>query len=172
MKKISIVGLLNLNALFLFDKFNKNFENTVNAAYKINEDGANSVVVWGNTFKTRLKVYEYLKGRLDIPVVPFVSSETQFAEILNEKRVFAKKDFPETIFALRPKSINFLEEKISDAVLITNKDITKVFKTTPDFIPEYATITAFRLCELSYKFLITEEVLSARKGTKLCKKLF
>ena len=172
MKKIEIAGLLNLESLFLFDDLKKNFENAVNSAYKMSEDGAKYVVIWGSNFNARVKIYKYLKNKMDIPVTPFVLSELQYAKVLEEDIVFSGKNLPETIYTLRPKKNDFLKSKMSNSILITNKDILKIFKTTLDFTTEFSSMIAFRLCEINYKFFITEEVLSARKGAELCNKLF
>ncbi len=171
MKKIKIYGLLNLKALFMFDNFNNNFENTINAAYKMSEDGAEGVVLLGKNFRTRRLISKYLKNRLDIPVVSFVNSEKQFAKVLEEKTVFSNSRLPGTIFTLRPTNSDFLRKKLSEAILIKNQDILRIFNTGKDFIPEYSALISFGLCNLKYKFLISEEVLSARKGAELYKKL-
>ncbi len=171
MNMIKIGGLLNLNALYLFEEENKNFENAVNAAYKMSEDKVDLIVIYGKTFTQRKSVYKYLKKKMDITVIPSVSSEKQFAQILDEKLVFSEKHLPGTVFMINPKNKEFMRKKISDAILLGNDQLIKIFNTTIDFVSDYTAISAFRMCMLKYKFIFTEEVLSARIGAELCEKL-
>jgi hypothetical protein len=177
--KTKIIGLLNLNELFVYEKEPANFENAVNAAYKLSEDGADGIVIYGNSFRERLKLFLYLSPKMDIFASPFIKSEKQFNNFTKAKKnvskntiLFSNKKISGTFQTIIPENLEFLRNKDGvNALLITNKNLLKIFHTERDFIPEFSALVSEKVCELDYKYLILEEVLSAEKGAEFCKKL-
>ncbi len=168
---MKICGLLDLKTLFILDSFKRNFENAVNASYKMSEDGAQSIVIKGN-FDDAIKIHSYLKGKMDIPLAVFVNSELQYKKALKSEvgLIFSEKKFPKSREVLIPRNRSFLSKKGKN-ILIENKKLLKIFRETVDFLPEIVSAVAFRLSQLGYKYFITEEILSARKGSKIYKYL-
>ncbi len=171
MNKIKIVGLLNLKDLFIFKNYAANFENAVNAAYKLSEDGAAGVVIYGKLFSVRKKIFLHLKDRLDIPVSPFITSKVQIAG-MKSKFLFSAFGAEGTKKVTVPGSIDSLKEKYSPGILITNKNILKLFRSSPDYLDEITAMVACKSEKLGYEYLITENVLSAVKGAEVCGRLF
>ena len=168
---MKIYGLVDLKTLFVFDDFKLNFENAVNASYKMSEDGAQSIVIKGN-FSDVMKIQSYLNGKMDIPVAVFVNSKLQYEEVLKSEAclVFSEKKFPESKEVIIPRSRSFLSKK-GENILIENKRLLTIFNETVDFLPEIVSTIAFRLGQLNYERFITEEIRSARKGFKIYKSL-
>lgn len=176
MTNLKIIGLLNLNELFIFKDSVANFENAVNSAYKLSEDGANGIIVFGKSFFERNKICSYLKPRLDIPVSPLVNSENQLKLIENDNFLFSVKHFgiKKIIRLLEPKTKSMLLKSNNEfsGILLTNKRALKIFKMEADYLDEVIAVLACRATYFGLKYFATENVLSARKGAELCKKLF
>ncbi len=174
---IKIIGLLNLNELFLFNNKKANIENSVNAAYKLSEDGAKEVVVYGKSFSERKKLVFILKPRLDIPVSTIITSPKQIKLLKNTEKIFStkeilcsgKKIIPITVL----KTVRILKEKNHlKGLLVTNKKALKLFDAEPDYLNEIITVLICKAISLNTEFFITENIPSAKKGAELYKKLF
>lgn len=168
---MKIFGLIDIKSLFIFEKYSENFENAINAVYKMCEDGAEGIVINGN-FKATLDIYRFLRGKVDIPVGVFVKTERQYdlanhALVIN---IFSKEPLPGTIATLYPINKTFLNEKVSDAVLIPNKRLLNLMKDTEDAIPELTALVSCKLARLGYSYIITQEIISAKKGLKFFRK--
>lgn len=168
---MKVYGLLNLPSIFILENFNINFENAVNAVYKMSEDGAEGIVIKGN-FSISLRLFSYLKGRMDIPIFLFIRSEREFekAKMAHIRHVFSEKEIKgsKQLKILRASStIN--ESK--DTILVEDRRVQRIFGETEDYLPELIGILSFRLCEVGCKTFITEEVRSAKAGVRLYKKL-
>jgi hypothetical protein len=168
---MKICGLIDLKTLFILDSFKRNFENAVNASYKMSEDGAQSIIIKGN-FDDAIKIHSYLKGKMDISVAVFVNSELQYKKVLKSEvsLIFSEKKFSKSREVLIPHNQSFLSKKEKN-ILIENKRLLKIFNETVDFLPEIVSAVAFRLSQLGYECFITEEILSARKGSRIYKYL-
>ncbi len=171
-----IIGLLNLKHLFIYEENSANFENAINASYKLSEDGANGVLIYGSTFKNRLKLFQYLKDKMDIFVTPLVKTEKQAKLITPRVPIFSKNKLDHTIKAIVPKNLNFLNSPIykrdkESAILLSDEHILRLFHTSVDFLPEFSALLSNKICEKGYSYIILERVLSARKGTEFCKKI-
>lgn len=164
---MKIYGLLDLRNLFIFGSFKLNFENIVNASYKMSEDGAQGVVIKGS-FKDCLKIEEYLKGKMDIPIGIFVRKESQCRNLLEKKveMILSNNEFQNAQYVIIPKNSKFLLKR-NQNILIENRRILRIFNETIDFLPEMVSSISSRLSELDYDCFITEEVKSAKKGIKL-----
>jgi len=172
-----IIGLLNLKHLFIYEENGANFENAVNASYKLSEDGADGILIYGSTFKNRLRLFQYLKDRLDIFVSPFVKTKKQLNLVTPyHAPIFSKEGFSHTIKTITPENLLFLNE--SDykknkrtAILLPDETIQKLFYTSVDFLPEFSALISHKICEKQYGYIILERVLSAQKGAEFCKKV-
>jgi hypothetical protein len=164
---MKIYGLLEIKSLFIFDKFKLNFENAVNASYKMSEDGASGIVLKGN-FNDCIKIEDYLKGKMDIPVGIFVRKEPQYRNLLEKKveMILSNNKFQDAQYVIIPKNSTFLLKR-NQNILIENARILRIFNETIDFLPEIVSSISTRLAELRYDCFITEEVKSAKKGIKL-----
>jgi len=165
---MKIFGLLDLGALFIFEKYGENFENSVNAAYKMCEDGANGIVIKGN-FGKSLNIYNFLKDRVDLPLTIFVRTEEQYKVSTGFLMlpIFSDKPFSGSIRTISPGNMEFLKKKKGDAILLLNKRLLKLFSETEDFIPELIATVSYRMAEIGYDYMLTSEPLSARKGLRL-----
>ncbi len=172
---IKIIGLLNLKELFIFKSPEANKENAIEAAYKFSEDGANGIAVYGKTFSERKTIANLLKPKLDIPVNPIITSEKQIESLPYEKIFFSIKKIKslnrEIIFTREITEIEIFKEN-NIAILVTNKKALKVFNSEPDYIDEIVSLITCKAVLKNVKFFLTENVLSARKGAEICKKLF
>ena len=168
---MKVFGLLNLNALFIFKKYNENFENAINAAYKMCEDGVDGIVIKGN-FKSAIDIYNFLKRRIDVPVAIFVKTELQYKVANNSLilTIFSDKLFPNSIRTVYPRDRTFLKKKIGDAILLPNKRLLHLFRETEDSIPELTALVSYKLAKLGYNYVIMEEIISAKRGLKFSKK--
>ncbi len=165
---MKIFGLINLRSLFIFDNYPDNFENSINAAYKMCEDGVNGLAIIGN-FKDALKIYNFLKGKVDVPVTVVVKTEQQSRVATKYLMVpiFSKKLLPYSVKAVFPGNANFLKIKNGDAIIFFNKSLLKIFHEEDDYIPEIIAVISYRMAEIGYEYIITSEPLSARIGLKL-----
>ncbi len=173
---IKIIGLLNLKHLFIYEEDSANFENAINASYKLSEDGANGVLIYGSTFKNRLKLFQYLKDKMDIFVTPFVKTEKQAKLITHRVPIFSENKLDHTIKTIIPKNLNFLSNSVYEqdkesAILLSDERILRLFHTSIDFLPELSALISNKICERGYSYIILERVLSARKGAEFCKKI-
>ena len=172
-----IIGLLNLRHLFIYKENGANFENAVNASYKLSEDGASGILIYGSTFENRLKLFQYLRDRLDIFVSLFVKTRNQLSLVAPYTPIFSEEKLEHTVRTIVPKSLHFLnnsnyKENEKTAILLTDETILKLFHTTTDFLPESSALISNEICKKQYIYMILERVLSAQKGTEFCKKIY
>ena len=172
-----IIGLLNLKHLFIYEENSANFENAVNASYKFSEDGANGILIYGSTFENRLRIFQYLKDRLDIFVSPFVKTKNQLGLVALHTPIFSEEKFNHVVKTIAPKNLDFLKnsnykENRKTAILLTDETILKLFHTTTDFLPEFSALVSSEVCKKHYGYIVLERVLSAQKGTEFCKKAY
>ncbi len=174
---IKIIGLLNLDELFVFKNASANLENAVNAAYKFSEDGAKGIAIYGKSFRNRIEIASILKDRLDIPASPVALSIKQLNLIKGYGKIFSLvKPFSENtdaIFTEKLKTLNTLKGKGKfSALLVTNKSALRIFHSDWDYLDEIIALTICKAEILNVRYFLTENVLSARKGAELCRKLF
>jgi len=112
---MKIFGLIDLRSLFIFDNYSDNFENSINAAYKMCEDGVSGLAIIGN-FKDALKIYNFLKDKVDIPVTIVVKTERQrkVATKYLMSPIFSKKLLSHSVKTVFPDNANFLKKKMGD----------------------------------------------------------
>lgn len=166
---MKIYGLLNLKNLFLSKNINANLENAMIAAYKMSEDGASGIVIYGN-IKDEIKVYEILKSRMDIPVFVFTNSSRHFVRNFSSsaKHVFSER-LESTNHLKVVKNFNDFKE-LDGTILVTNDRILKIFKEEKDFLPEIIATVSYYLFHNNCKIFVNEEVSSAIKGIKVAAK--
>ena len=172
-----IIGLLNLKHLFIYEENSANFENAVNASYKLSEDGADGILIYGSTFENRLRLFQYLKDRLDIFVSPFVKTKNQLGLVAPHTPIFSEEKQSHAVRTIVPKNLDFLhhsdyKENRKTAILLTDETILRLFHTTTDFLPEFSTLVSNEICKKQYMYVILERILSAQKGTEFCKKVY
>ena len=173
-----IIGLLNLKHLFIYEEDSANFENAVNASYKLSEDGASGILIYGSTFENRLRLFQYLKNRLDIFVSPFIKTKKQLSLVAQYTPIFSEENrAAHAIRTIIPKNLDFLhntnyKENRKTAILLTDETILKLFHTTADFLPEFSALVSNEICKKQYMYVILERVLSAQKGTEFCEKIY
>ncbi|MCD6107187.1 MAG: hypothetical protein J7J57_03170 [Caldisericaceae bacterium] len=165
---MKIFGLIDLRSLFIFDNYSDNFENSINAAYKMCEDGVSGLAIIGN-FKDALKIYNFLKDKVDIPVTIVVKTERQrkVATKYLMSPIFSKKLLSHSVKTVFPDNANFLKKKMGDAVVFLNNSLLKIFHEEDDYIPEIIAVASYRMAEIGYEYIITSEPLSVRAGLKL-----
>jgi len=171
-----IIGLLNLKHLFIYEENGANFENAVNASYKLSEDGADGILIYGSTFKNRLRLFQYLKDRLDIFVSPFIKTKNQLGLVTPHTPIFSEEKQSYAVRTIVPKKLYFLnntdyKENKKKAILLPDETILKLFHTSVDFLPEFSALISHKICEKQYGYIILERVLSAQKGAEFCKKV-
>ncbi len=169
---MKIFGLIDLKSLFIFDNYPDNFENSINAAYKMCEDGVNGLAIAGN-FKDALKICDFLKDKVDVPVTVVVKTERQHevtAKYLMPP-VFSKKLLTRSIRTVFPHNTDFLQRKMGDAIIFFNNSLLKIFHEEGEYIPEIIAVISYRMAETGYEYIITSEPLSARAGLKLFLKI-
>ncbi len=164
-----VYGLLDLKNLFLSKNINANLENAMIAAYKMSEDGASGIVIYGN-INDEMKVYDILRSRMDIPVFVFINNSKYFIKNISSKENYIFSERLENAKHLKVvKGINDLKE-LGKTILITNDRILKIFREEKDFLPEIIASVAYYLFNNNCKIFVTEEVLSAIKGIKVAAK--
>jgi len=165
---MKIFGLIDLRSLFIFDNYPDNFENSINAAYKMCEDGVNGLAIIGN-FTDALRIYNFLKGKVDVPVTVVVKTERQrrVATKYLMSPIFSKKLPSHSVKTVFPGNANFLKRKMGDAIVFFNKSLLKIFHEEDGYIPEIIAVVSYRMAEIGYEYIITSEPLSARIGLKL-----
>lgn len=165
---MKIFGLIDLRSLFIFNSYSDNFENSINAAYKMCEDGVNGLAIIGN-FKDALKIYNFLKDKVDVPVTVVVKTDRQRKVAIKflMSPIFSKKLLPHSVKAVFPGNANFLKRKMGDAIVFFNNSLLKIFHEEGDYIPEIIAVISYRMAEIGYEYIITSEPLSARAGLKL-----
>ena len=168
---MKVFGLLDLRALFIFEKYRENFENAINASYKMCEDGADGIVIKGN-FRATLDIYSFLRGKVDVPIAVFLKTKRQY-DLANNSliiNIFSNESFPGTIKTVYPVDKTFLKKKVSDAVLLPNVRLLHLLRDVEDSIPELTALVSYKLARLRYDYMITPELISAKKGLKFFRK--
>lgn len=165
---MKIFGLIDLEALSIFDNYSDNFENSINAAYKMCEDGVNGLAIIGS-FKDALKLYSFLKDKVDVPVTVVIKTERQRKVAAKHLMtpIFSKKLLSHSVKAVFPDNANFLKRKMGDAIVFFNNNLLKIFHEEEDSIPEIIAVVSYQMAEIGYEYIITSEPLSARAGLKL-----
>jgi hypothetical protein len=166
---MKIYGLIDLKNLFIFNSFKINFENVVNASYKMSEDGAQGIVIKGK-FADALKVQSYLDGKIDISIGILIGNVVEYEKALDKgiDLIFSQKKFPKANEVLIPLNKKFLALN-GKCILLENRRLLTIFKETVDFLPEIVSVVSFRLSQLNYDCFITEEVRSAKRGLEVSK---
>jgi len=163
---MKIYGLLNLKTLFLSNSRDANFENAVNASYKMSEDGALALIISGR-INDSIELYKILVDKLDIPLGIYVKKPSELKK--------AKREGIEKLYSIDlkmskkiniPKSVNELNGKI---VLIDNRSILRMFRESEDFLPEMIAVLTSRLLESGTDIFVTEEVRSAIRTIKFAR---
>lgn len=165
---MKIFGLIDLRSLFIFDNYPDNFENSINAAYKMCEDGVNGLAIIGN-FRDALEIYNFLKNKVDVPVTVVVKTERQrrVATKYLMSPIFSKKLPSPSVKTVFLSNANFLKRKMGDAIVFFNNGLLKIFHEEDGYIPEIISVVSYRMAEIGYEYIITSEPLSAHIGLKL-----
>jgi hypothetical protein len=157
---MKIYALCDVDSLKISDVFETNFENCVNFVYKQSEVGAKGVVISGKSKKFLLSLFEFLEGKLDIPLFIYAKN---YPEISNS-------------FFKKYKKISSLQDlassHLNDVVLVKNAHILRYFSSEKSYLPELISAVVLVSFLRGVKILVTEEVQSACKVLSAIKKLY
>lgn len=164
-----IFGLISVKELFLSKNESFNLENATMCAYKMSEDGAKAIVIYGN-LENSVKVYEALKDKMDIPVYVYCRSA-------RANKVLKEKNVPVVLPYKNGKGFSVVRKihdltSASTKVLVPTMSLRKIFKIEADFVPEITAITVAKLFYSGCRVAAFEDVLSASEALKAVKRAF